>query len=175
MRPSGPKGYMARRAPTGRSVRGRAVATANRVRDDMTRIRFAACALVVLSSLMPASAGGSERGRVMFATGHPATARQAVEWSRGMNGVFGWVFRLAPHADDAPYELTVKNGLTGVENADVYFYTDGGNRPGDPCLVSPTVEERRSETGYICPGPDVGGWGVVVLVAGANAQFSIDY
>jgi len=131
---------------------------------------------MVLAFGLPAQAGGT-RGRVALSVGHPTVAASSWHLSRSSNGLTGWVFRLDADADDAAYTMVTTGGTTGVEVLDAYFYEDmgDGSGPGRPCAVAFRDVDRRTETGVICPGPQVGAWGVVVLVAGADARFSLTW
>jgi hypothetical protein len=104
---------------------------------------------------------------------HPAAATAA--YRAGADGAIGRVFSLSPSADGKPYTLTATDGLTGLENADVYFYADDDGAPGDPCPISPIDEDGSTESGTICPGSMDGRWAVVVLFTGADARVTLSY
>ena len=129
--------------------------------------------MLVLALAMPAHAGG-ERGRVMVPVASPTIPRAAYLASPGSNGLTGWVFRLDPATGGGHYTLTVTQGATGFEDADVYFYEDlpDGSGPGAPCPVSRSAQRGGTETGTICPGPQTAAWAIVVLATGADARFS---
>lgn len=136
------------------------------------RASILAGALVALSFL-PARAAQDHTGRVFAPVVHPAAAVAAHRL--GVDGVVGRVFKLSPSADGKPYTLTATDGVTGFENADVYFYDDDDGSPGDPCPISPIDEDGWTESGSICPGPMNGAWAVVVLFTGANARVTLTY
>lgn len=142
----------------------------------MRRSPVLASIALVLSLVVPAHAG-TARGYITAPAAHPTVARAAWEANPRNNGLTGWVFRLDGGADDATYSAVVERGATGVETIDLYFYEDlgDGSGPGRPCNVAVTDETLKTESGTICPGPQVGAWGVAVLVAGADARFVVSY
>jgi hypothetical protein len=143
----------------------------------MRRSVIGACILAMLSVVAPAEAGGLERGSVRVPVANPAVPNAAWDAKVRANGETGWIFPLNPSADDAEYTLVTTGGLTGVENLDAYFYEDApdGSGPGRICRVAPREQGIHSETGVMCPGPQVAAWGIVVLTTGANATFTLTW
>ena len=141
----------------------------------MRKIFIAVSIMAMLSTAVPADAGA--RGQIRLAVAHPSVPHAV--WASGArsNGIVGWVFRVPPTADEATYQMLVTGGATGLETTDVYFYEDwpNGSGPGTPCAIRVARESLEGESGTICPGPQVPAWGIVVLVAGTNATFTLTY
>jgi hypothetical protein len=115
-----------------------------------------------------------EDGSIILPVAHPAIPR--LLYSRGMrSNVVGYVFEVRASSKGKTYTLT---RTSGFGNLDVYFYGDDDGEIGESCNLPDMDDDdvnAGSESGPICPGDVIPGWGIIVLRTGFDAGFEFHY
>lgn len=143
----------------------------------MKRALVGLSVLSALAAAVPARAF-YEEGRVDVGVNHPRVAQTVYQNAPMFNGLVGYAMSLRSDTgiSDVRYTLTRRQGPTGLENPDVFFYTGTRTTWGGPCDIPTDIQENGSvETGTVCPGPKRAFWAVVVLRAGAFVRFSLAF